>query len=183
MKNLRHPNVVKLVGVCWDNSMLACCLEFVSNGTLEDWLCGKKKLEGGLGKLTWKKHFLKTAQECAVGVQYLHNERYYSEDDGMFRDCIIHRDLKPDNMLLTEDWLMKLTDFGEARAVNLNQTMTSVGTPIYVAPEVMCADHYDHKVDVYSVRGAPHTRTDGPHRWTCYEQTLHTNTRTRRWPP
>jgi len=37
-------------------------------------------------------------------------------------------------MLLTKDWQLKLTNFGEARAVNLNQTMTSVGTPIYVAP-------------------------------------------------
>ena len=53
-------------------------------------------------------------------------------------------------MLLTEAWDLKLTDFGEARALNLNHTMTSVGTPIYVAPEVMKADTYTHKVDVYS---------------------------------
>ena len=38
MKNLRHPNIVKLVGVCWDDSLFACCLEFVENGSLEDWL-------------------------------------------------------------------------------------------------------------------------------------------------
>ena len=45
MMKLRHPNVVKLVGVCWDEGLLACCLEFVENGTLEDWL----------RKTTWKK--------------------------------------------------------------------------------------------------------------------------------
>jgi len=38
MKSLRHPNIVKLVGVCWDGSLFACCLEFVENGSLEDWL-------------------------------------------------------------------------------------------------------------------------------------------------
>jgi hypothetical protein len=38
MKNLAHPNVVKLVGVCWDDSLFACCLEFVENGTVEMWL-------------------------------------------------------------------------------------------------------------------------------------------------
>ena len=38
MKTLRHPNIVKLVGVCWEDAMFACCLEFVENGTLEDWL-------------------------------------------------------------------------------------------------------------------------------------------------
>ena len=52
-------------------------------------------------------------------------------------------------MLLTENWQLKLTDFGEARATDLNNTMTSVGTPIYIAPEIMRADHYDGKADVY----------------------------------
>jgi hypothetical protein len=38
MKNLSHPHVVNLVGVCWSEDMFACCLEFVENGSLEDWL-------------------------------------------------------------------------------------------------------------------------------------------------
>ena len=41
---------------------------------------------------------------------------------------------------MSKDWNVKLTDFGEARAVEVNKTMTSVGTPIYVAPEVMRAN-------------------------------------------
>jgi len=52
--------------------------------------------------------------ECALGIQYLHKARYYDEDDKEFKDCIIHRDLKPDNMLLTKDSMLKLTDFGLA---------------------------------------------------------------------
>ena len=121
----------------------------------------KKAVKAKHGNLTWKKHLLKTTTECALGVQYLHQERYWFEgsdekdDEGKsqepgWRECIIHRDLKPDNMLLTEDWVLKLTDFGEARATDLNVTMTSVGTPIYVAPEVMRADRYDFHADVYS---------------------------------
>ena len=66
------------------------------------------------------------------------------------QESVIHRDLKPDNMLLTRDWTLKLTDFGEARAQNMGGTMTSVGTPIYIAPEVMRADHYDVKADTWS---------------------------------
>jgi serine/threonine protein kinase len=66
------------------------------------------------------------------------------------QESVIHRDLKPDNMLLTRDWTLKLTDFGEARAQNMGDTMTSVGTPIYIAPEVMRADHYDEKADTWS---------------------------------
>ena len=58
VKSLRHPNIVKLVGVCWEDSLFACCLEFVANGSLEDWLrrtaggraydpSKKKKKKGG----------------------------------------------------------------------------------------------------------------------------------------
>jgi serine/threonine protein kinase len=66
------------------------------------------------------------------------------------QESVIHRDLKPDNMLLTRDWTLKLTDFGEARARNMGGTMTTVGTPIYIAPEVMRGDHYDEKADTWS---------------------------------
>jgi hypothetical protein len=38
MKNLRHPNIIKLIGVCWDEMMLGCCIELVRNGNLKDWL-------------------------------------------------------------------------------------------------------------------------------------------------
>jgi len=38
MKNLRHPNIVKLIGVCWEDIMLCCLLEYVDNGSFEDWL-------------------------------------------------------------------------------------------------------------------------------------------------
>ena len=108
---------------------------------------GKAEEEGGM---TWKGQLLKIATECALGVQYLHNERYWSDDEGIFKECIIHRDLKPENMLLTREWSLKLTDFGEARAADLSHTMTSVGTPIYVAPEVMRGNQYDSKCDSYS---------------------------------
>jgi len=57
MMKLRHPNVVKLVGVCWDEGLLACCLEFVENGTLEDWL----------RKTTWKKSKKKKGDTAVRG--------------------------------------------------------------------------------------------------------------------
>ena len=149
MKTLRHPHVVRLVGVCWDELMLACLIEFMPEGTLQDhikkdWARLKEE------KWTWKSHFLKMAQQAAMGVQYLHHTRYYDEPSDEWKDCIIHRDLKPDNMLLGADFTLKLSDFGEARAEDLNVTMTAVGTPIYMAPEILQNDHYDYKCDVYS---------------------------------
>ncbi len=155
MKSLRHPHVVVFVGAVWHVEMLACCLEFVENGTLEDWInkttFGKPTThEDKPFLLTWRGHLHRWGEECAMGVQYLHQSRYYSEHDDTWRNCIIHRDLKPDNMLLTPDFKLKLTDFGEARAYDENHTMTTVGTPVYVAPEIMRGDRYNHKADVYS---------------------------------
>ncbi|GMI20062.1 hypothetical protein TeGR_g14243, partial [Tetraparma gracilis] len=114
--------------------------------------------------LTWKGGLWRMALEAALGVQYLHHHRYWSdggkrhngatneieEEEAGWKESVIHRDLKPDNMLLTREWTLKLTDFGEARAQNMGGTMTSVGTPIYIAPEVMRADHYDQKADTWS---------------------------------
>ena len=100
--------------------------------------------------MTWKDTLLKVAIQSATGVQYLHHSRYLDEKADCWKDCIIHRDLKPDNILVTDDFTAKLTDFGEARSADLNLTMTTVGTPIYIAPEILRNDRYDSKVDVYS---------------------------------
>jgi serine/threonine protein kinase/ABC-type branched-subunit amino acid transport system substrate-binding protein len=116
----------------------------------------------GKQALTWKAQLFKISLHAALGMQYLHMQRYWSDGDvdgggestkalPGYRSCIVHRDLKPENMLLTKDWNMKLTDFGEARASDQGNQMTQVGTPIYIAPEVMKGDKYDSKADCYSM--------------------------------
>ena len=149
MKNLRHPHIVMLVGVCWDENMLACLLEYVANGNLQDHLkLDREKVKSR--KMTWHDKLLRIALQSAMGVQYLHHSRYFDEVEDCWKECIIHRDLKPENILITDDFTAKLSDFGEARATELNLAMTSVGTPIYIAPEVLQNDRYDSKADVYS---------------------------------
>ena len=127
MKNLRHPNIVRLVGVCWDEYVFACLLEYVPNGTLEDQFKSDYELPRE-EKLTWKGTLLRVALETALGMQYLHNSRYHDEKTDVWKDCIIHRDLKPANMLIADDWSTKLSDFGEARAMDTDVWMTQVGT-------------------------------------------------------
>jgi len=105
------------------------------------------KLTGGL---SWSEHLFDIMADCASVLKYLHNSRYYSEQAHEYMECIIHRDLKPENMLLTKAFELKLADFGEARASEEKKTMSVVGTPLYIAPEVMRNDKYDSKVDVYS---------------------------------
>jgi serine/threonine protein kinase len=149
-KELTHPNCVKMIGVCWDDMMLGCILEYVDGGSLESRL-RKDWNEDFKDKLTWSNELLKWATEAALGIQYLHHKRYYDENEDLWKDSIVHRDLKPDNMLVTSDTnTLKLTDFGEARAAELNMTMTAVGTPIFICPEIIRNDRYDTKADSYS---------------------------------
>ena len=115
--------------------MLGCLLEYMSNGSLEDHL-RKDRFKAKSEKLTWKDRLLLVAHQAAMGVQYLHNSRYFDEKLDAWKDCIIHRDLKPDNMLIAEkDFALKLSDFGEARALDLSLTMTTVGTPVRYSNE------------------------------------------------
>lgn len=128
MKNLRHPNIVKLIGVCWDDTMLACLLEYVSNGSLEDHL-RKDWAQPKDEKLTWKDKLLRIATEVAHGVQYLHNSRYFDEKEEVWKDCIIHRDLKPDNIMIeAESGRVMVMDFGIA----LVQAQDDINTTDYV---------------------------------------------------
>ena len=63
---------------------------------------------------------------------------------------IIYRDLKPENCLVTESYALKVADFGEARALDEENQMTQVGTPLYIAPEVLKGEKYESSVDVFS---------------------------------
>jgi serine/threonine protein kinase len=59
-------------------------------------------------------------------MAYLHGARYFDEATQTYQTCIIHRDLKPQNMLVTATLGIKITDFGEARVVDNDYTMTQV---------------------------------------------------------
>ncbi|ELP83453.1 serine/threonine protein kinase HT1, putative [Entamoeba invadens IP1] len=90
---------------------------------------------------------IKFMMDASKGIQYLHN------------NGILHRDIKPDNLLIfgidiNEMVNAKLTDFGSSRNVNLlmtNMTFTKgVGSPVYMAPEVLKQEKYQKSADIYS---------------------------------
>jgi len=145
MKDLRHPNIILLIGASWVGNKLMMVVEYMENGSMADALSPQKT-----PALNWKDHKLEMVCDVARGMTYLHHARYFNERTNKYETCIIHRDLKPQNLLVTRSYGIKITDFGEARAKNQNATMTAVGTLLYIAPEVVRGDRYDEKCDVYS---------------------------------
>jgi len=144
MSGLRHQNVVTMLGCCWEKDLMALVMEYCEKGTSIQVL----KVEGD--RFTWDDPLLKWLLDVSRGMNYLHGMTYYDVGKKEQVRGIIHRDLKPDNCLVTETWGVKIADFGEARAALENATMTQVGTPIYIAPEVVKGEYYTEKADVFS---------------------------------
>ncbi|CAO2826991.1 unnamed protein product [Amaranthus hypochondriacus] len=138
LANLRHKNLVNLYGCTSRQSReLLLVYEFIPNGTVADHLHGKKSK---LGLLPWSTR-LSIATETASALVYLHDSD------------IIHRDVKTQNILLCNDFSVKVADFGLSRLFPLDVTHVSTapqGTPGYVDPEYHQCYHLTEKSDVYS---------------------------------
>lgn len=138
LTRLRHPNLVTLFGCTSKRSReLLLVYEYIPNGTVADHLHGKR---ASSGLLSWSVR-LNIAIETADALAYLH------ESD------IIHRDVKTNNILLDNDFHVKVADFGLSRLFPNDVTHVSTapqGTPGYVDPEYYQCYQLTEKSDVYS---------------------------------
>lgn len=138
LQMLKHPNVVKFFGAIQEDPYY-CILTELCEGSVVDLLMMVKKRRVNV---TWKL-VTTIAEQCASAMDYLHN----------LSPQILHRDLKAENLLITEDFICKLTDFGLSRILNdpgAEKHMTLCGTPSWIAPEIFRGDAYSSAVDVYS---------------------------------
>ncbi|GMI28730.1 hypothetical protein TeGR_g3828, partial [Tetraparma gracilis] len=112
MGDLRHQNIVTLIGAVWEKDLMGLVMEFCEKGTSSDVL----KKEGST--FTWDDPLLKWCLDVSRGIRYLHSISYYNVESDSRVKGMLHRDLKPDNCLVTETYGIRIADFGEARTLN-----------------------------------------------------------------
>ncbi|KAL4855140.1 Glutamate synthase [NADH] [Chlorella vulgaris] len=139
MARLRHPNVVQFFGVCRTPPCLLT--EYCSHGSLCSVLI-KAKSDPQLAKqLNWQR-CLKMALDAALGMLYLHS----------CKPPLLHRDLKSPNLLVSEHWQVKVTDFNLSRILEDSPLTSSFAAmnPRWLAPEVIRGERASPAADVFS---------------------------------
>lgn len=139
---IHHVNVVRLIGFCAERSKRALVYDFMSNGSLEKYLFSEES-----DSLLSSETMYTISLGIARGIEYLH------------RGCdmqILHFDIKPHNILLDDDFIPKVSDFGLAKLYPVDASTVSLtaarGTFGYIAPELLYKNlgSVSYKADVYS---------------------------------
>lgn len=129
---LEHPNIVNIYDVGSENAMYYIVMEYVEGITLKTYI--EKK-----GQLSFKEA-VSIAIQVGRGIEAAHNKH------------IVHRDIKPQNIIISTEGKVKVTDFGIARATNNNTINSEVmGSVHYASPEQARNGFVDGKSDIYSL--------------------------------
>lgn len=136
MAKLDHTNVVRVFAVDSYKGLHYAAIEYVDGRSVQDWLNKLKQFSIG--------DALHIAIVCAEALQHAHSQN------------MVHRDIKPDNILLTAKGVVKVADFGLAKVldedVSMTQSGTGLGTPLYMAPEqARSAKTVDQRSDIYAL--------------------------------
>jgi serine/threonine protein kinase len=136
LKKIKHKNLVKIYDYYKDRRNIYLVMEYAPLGDLDNYT-----------RCLYKKHssldddFVDNViSQVTEGIDYLHKNK------------IIHRDIKTSNILVFEKNLFKITDFGISKCMDSNRfAYTNIGTPYYMAPEIVCGQPYDFSVDYWAL--------------------------------
>jgi len=136
MAKLSHSNIVQVYAADSVQGFHFAALEYIDGQSMQDWMDAEKRISvGDALHIVWI---------CADALRHAHEQN------------MVHRDIKPDNILLTKTGIVKVSDFGLAKALDddlsVTQSGTGLGTPLYMSPEqARNAKHVDSRSDIYSL--------------------------------
>lgn len=132
---ISNPHVVSIYDVGYQSGMYYIVMEYIEGITLKEYIAES-------GSLSWREAVSYAAQ-IAEGLEAAH------------KNHVIHRDIKPQNIIMAPEGVLKVTDFGIARASNSQATMTmantAIGTVHYLSPEQARGGYTDARTDIYSL--------------------------------
>ena len=136
LSKLNHPNLVKYITSYEDEEGIYIIMEFCIYGDLYSLLhIVKKKKVYVNEEIIWD-----IAYQCLLGLEYLHSNQ------------IIHRDIKLLNIFMSKNKIVKIGDMGMSKILDKKEMKLSrVGTPLFLAPELILKEKYDFKADIWSL--------------------------------
>ena len=132
LKLLNHPNIINIYNIIEDDSNIYIIMEYASKGELFKYIVNKKRLE--------EKEAANFYCQLIYGLEYIHKNK------------ISHRDLKPENLLIKDDNILAIIDFGLSSEYKNNELLsTPCGSPSYAAPEMILGKRYNGmNIDIWS---------------------------------
>lgn len=130
---LTHPNIVTIYDVGEEQGLAYIAMEFIKGKALDEYIAEKAPFSID--------QIVNIMVQICEGLGYAH------------KNGVIHRDIKPANIVLTEDHIAKITDFGIAKITSTSATQTGmvVGTPSYMSPEQITGRGVDNRSDIFSI--------------------------------
>ena len=136
LKKIKHKNLIKIFDYYKDRSFIYLVMEYAPYGDLDNYIRSLKNK----GKLISNNTIDNIISQVTEGIDYLHINN------------IIHRDIKTSNILVFNENLFKITDFGVSKSLEQNKyAYTNIGTPYYMAPEIICGKPYNYSVDYWAL--------------------------------
>lgn len=130
---LAHPNIVTIYDVGEEEGLAYIAMEFIKGKALDEYIA--------------EKHAFTIDQIVSIMTQICEGLGY------AHKNGVIHRDIKPANIVLTDDKVAKITDFGIAKITSMSATQSGVvvGTPSYMSPEQITGKGIDNRSDIFSI--------------------------------